>query len=51
MGGAKDPQLKEKAVRHAAKYDWDKIVDNQWIPFLDEIEQGIRPKKKVLVPA
>jgi glycosyltransferase involved in cell wall biosynthesis len=48
---AGDPAMREKAVRHAQKYDWDDIVDKQWIPLLEEIEAGIRSPKKVLVPA
>lgn len=50
MRGARDVELRKKAVRHAAKYDWTDIVEKRWLPFLEGIEQGIRPKK-VLVPA
>jgi glycosyltransferase involved in cell wall biosynthesis len=49
LRGAGDGKLKEKAVRHARKYDWDDIVNDRWVPFLEGIEAGIGAAKKGLV--
>ena len=37
MRGAKQPALKARAVRHAVKYDWDGIIGDYWLPFIERI--------------
>ena len=49
LRGARQPELRHKAVRHAAGYDWNKIVAEYWLPFLEGIETSIHVKKKGLV--
>jgi len=41
LRGARQPELRNKAVRHAMKYDWNKIVAEYWLPFLEKIGSEI----------
>ena len=38
---ARKPEMRDKAARHGKKYDWDDIVQKQWVPFLEKIESEI----------
>lgn len=49
MRGAGHGELKDKAVRHARKYDWDDIVNDRWVPFLEGVRDGVSAAKKGLV--
>jgi glycosyltransferase involved in cell wall biosynthesis len=49
LSGARQSELRDKAVRHARKYDWDDIVEKKWLPFLEELEGTIKSGKKELI--
>jgi len=47
--GAGHGELKDKAVRHAKRYDWDDIVNDRWVPFLEGLRDSVSAQKKGLV--
>ena len=49
MREARRLELKEKARRHAEKYDWDDIVEGHWVPFLLDVKASLGARRKGLV--
>lgn len=49
MRGAGRGELKDKAVAHARRYEWDDIVNDRWVPFLEGLRDGVSAAKKGLV--
>jgi glycosyltransferase involved in cell wall biosynthesis len=49
LRGAHHGELKDKAIRHAQRYDWDDIVNDRWVPFLEGLRDGVSAAKKGLV--
>ncbi|MDO8623144.1 MAG: glycosyltransferase [archaeon] len=38
----KSVNYREECIKHASNYSWDKIINEQWIPVLEQLEKDIK---------